>query len=162
MPAAPLDRFVEAQDAPRTGMAVALAELRAGRKRGHWIWYVFPQLRGLGSSPMAEHYGIEDVAEAEAYLREPRLRQRLIEGASIVRGQVERGVPLRVLMGAEIDAVKLVSSMTLFGAVARRLAASDGGDLATLADAADAVLDAAGAEGYAPCAFTLERLAFRR
>jgi uncharacterized protein (DUF1810 family) len=162
VPVESLNRFIDAQDAPRAGIDVALAELRAGRKRTHWIWYVFPQLRGLGSSPMAEHYGIADVAEAEAYLREPRLGRRLVESASVVREQVRRGVPLRTLMGADIDALKLVSSMTLFGAVARRIAAEDAsGALATLADVAEAVLDAAREEGYPRCAFTVQRLTTR-
>ena len=71
-----LSRFVEAQ---AKDYSVALAELRAGRKRTHWIWYVLPQLRGLGSSSMATYYGIDSLQEAEAYLAHPVLGQRLRE-----------------------------------------------------------------------------------
>lgn len=151
-----LNRFIVAQDSPRTGLAVALAELRAGQKRSHWIWYVFPQLAGLGHSPMAEFYGIADLAEAEAYVCDARLRGRLLESASAVVEQIERGIPLETLMGADVDVLKLVSSMTLFESVARRLAIGDGSDegkrLGTLAST---VLDAALREGYPRCVFTL-------
>src|SRR6187401_3720923 len=74
-----LNRFIEAQNAARSGFDAALSELRAGQKRSHWIWYVFPQLRGLGSSPMADFYGIAGAAEAAAYLRDPLLGERLSE-----------------------------------------------------------------------------------
>ena len=72
--AAGLDRFVAAQ----TGVyAAALAEIRAGRKQTHWMWFVFPQLAGLGSSATAQEFAIRDLAEAEAYLRHPLLGARL-------------------------------------------------------------------------------------
>ena len=73
-----LERFKLAQDERHSGFDAALSELRAGRKTGHWIWYVFPQLAGLGSSPMAVQYGVEGTAEAVAYLNDPLLRDRLI------------------------------------------------------------------------------------
>ncbi|HUR32304.1 MAG TPA: DUF1810 family protein [Vicinamibacterales bacterium] len=158
-----LGRFTAAQDAPRTGIAVALAELREGHKRSHWIWYVFPQLRGLGTSPMAEHYGIADLDEAAAYLRHPLLRARLLDAASLVLDHQRAGVPLATLMGSRIDVLKLLSSMTLFAAVARRLADGAVGDdqpgLGQLADTADAIIAAAGREGYPPCGDTERRLA---
>lgn len=82
-PSDPFDlaRFVQAQasDYPR-----ALAELRAGRKRTHWMWYVFPQFRGLGSSPMAEMYAIDSRAEARAYLAHRVLGRRLVECANVL------------------------------------------------------------------------------
>jgi uncharacterized protein (DUF1810 family) len=155
-----LDRFKEAQRGSRTGFEVALSELREGRKRSHWIWYVFPQLRGLGSSPMADHYGIADVGEAEAYLRDPELRGRLLTAASVALDQVRAGIPLDSLMGADIDTLKLVSSMTLFGAVARQVNDADAaGECARLGSVADELMNAAGTEGYGRCAFTQRHLA---
>jgi len=143
-----LDPFLDAQNATFAGYATALAEIRAGRKRSHWIWYVFPQLAGLGQSAAAQAYGIAGRAEAVEYLRDPILRARLLEITNAVRDELGRGVPLATLMGADIDALKLVSSMTLFAAVARDL------DDAALASAAEDVLARAGAEGFPPCAFT--------
>src|SRR5678810_620757 len=97
-----LDRFTTAQSAPHAGFQAALAELTAGRKTSHWIWYVFPQLAGLDQ-----------------------------------------------LMGSDIDALKLISSMTLFRHVARTLSAADPRpEFTVLADHADAILAAAGAQGY--------------
>lgn len=155
----PLDRFRQAQDDPRSGFAVALAELGDGHKRSHWIWYVFPQLKGLGSSPAAEFYGIADAGEAEAYLRDPLLRGRLLAAATTALDQIRAGVSLATLMGGAIDVLKLVSSMTLFGNVARSLsAAENSGDMAQLADTADGLLTFAEREGFPPCAFTREHL----
>jgi len=161
MPA--LNRFIEAQDAARTGLDVALSELRAGHKRSHWIWYVFPQLRGLGSSPMAEFYGLDDLNEAEAYLRDPILRGRLLAASSVALDQVRAGTRLTTLMGSEIDLLKLVSSLTLFAALARTQAdADDTGECERLADVAESLLEAAQGEGYRRCVFTERRLAERR
>src|ERR1044071_7849790 len=107
-----LRRFRQAQDAPHDGFETALAELRAGRKRSHWIWYVFPQLAGLGQSPMAVHYGLTGADEAAAYLRDDVLGGRLASAAAVVREHLERAEPPRLdtLMGSRIDALKLVSS----------------------------------------------------
>jgi len=161
MPA--LNRFIEAQDATRTGLDVALSELRAGHKRSHWIWYVFPQLRGLGSSPMAEFYGLDDLNEAEAYLRDPILRGRLLAASSVALDQVRVGTRLTTLMGSEIDLLKLVSSLTLFAALARRQAgAGEIGECERLAAVAESLLEAADAEGYGRCTFTEKRLAERK
>jgi uncharacterized protein (DUF1810 family) len=148
---ADLDRFVHAQDAGGT-FAQALAELNAGAKRSHWIWFVFPQLAGLGSSPMAEMYGLQGVDEAAAYLRHPVLRDRLLSAMNAVRGQ---SVPLRRLMGSEIDALKLASSMTLFSEIAKR---ANDDDIAT---AADEIMKRAQAEGFSACAFTTSQLQAR-
>lgn len=103
-----LERFVTAQerDYPR-----ALAELRAGRKRSHWMWYVFPQMRGLGASPMSERYGIGSLAEASAYLAHPILGPRLRECAEVVLA-IE-GASARDIFG-DPDDLKLRSSATLF------------------------------------------------
>ena len=69
-----LSRFIDAQ---QPVYSTALAELEAGRKRSHWMWFIFPQLKGLGRSPMAQRYGLADLAEAEAYLADPVLGERL-------------------------------------------------------------------------------------
>jgi uncharacterized protein (DUF1810 family) len=140
------------------GFDSALREIRSGRKRGHWIWYVFPQLAGLGSSPMSQAYGIADLAEAEAYLRDPVLGQRLLTIAGAVADQVRRGASLQQILASEIDVLKLVSSLTLFGAVAEGVAATGLAHAAELARVTDSLLQAARAEGYRSCAFTLARV----
>ena len=104
-----LSRFVEAQDTDGA-YDRALAELRAGRKRTHWMWFVFPQLLGLGSSPMAQRYGIASLDEAREYLAHPVLGPRLLEASGVVVGLDEDP---DALLG-QVDAMKLRSSMTLF------------------------------------------------
>jgi uncharacterized protein (DUF1810 family) len=153
-----LDRFRQAQENPTAGFESALQEIRSGGKRGHWIWYVFPQMLGLGSSPMSQAYGIADEAEAEAYLCDPVLGPRLMTIAVAVADQVRRGASLQQILASEIDVLKLVSSLTLFGSVAKGLAAAGFADAGELARVADSLLQAARAEGYRPCAFTLARL----
>ena len=105
-----LQRFVDAQDAGGT-YDDALRELRAGRKTGHWMWFVFPQVAGLGRSSMAQHYALSGLGEAQDYLADPVLGPRLRECASALTALSETD-PVRVLGG--IDAMKLHSSMTLF------------------------------------------------
>ena len=109
-----LQRFVDAQDAAGR-YATALAELRRGRKTSHWMWFVFPQVAGLGQSPTAQYYGLRGLAEAQAYLAHPVLGPRIRECASTVAA-LETADPVGVFGG--IDAVKLRSSMTLFGRAA--------------------------------------------
>jgi uncharacterized protein (DUF1810 family) len=160
-----LDRFIDVQNGVTSGLAIALAELKAGEKRSHWIWYVFPQLAGLGRSPMAVRYGLGGISEATAYLQHPVLRARLREATDAVREQLTQqpSLTLDTLMGSEIDATKLVSSMTLFSEIARRLAATEGApDYAALASSADSVLVIAAKQGYAPCATTLAALSATR
>ena len=106
----PLARFVEAQDAHGT-YDRALAELRAGRKQSHWMWFVFPQLVGLGRSDTARRFGIADLAEASAYAAHPILGTRLVACARALLEQ-ERDDPVAIL--GPVDARKLQSSMTLF------------------------------------------------
>ncbi|MBD3625894.1 MAG: DUF1810 domain-containing protein [Rhodobacteraceae bacterium] len=91
-----------------------LAELRAGRKQSHWMWYVFPQLRGLGRSPTAERYGLDGLAEARAYLAHPVLGARLRDCAGLLLA-AEPDDPEAIL--GPVDALKLRSSMTLFDQV---------------------------------------------
>ena len=106
-----LSRFVEAQE---DDYARALAEIRSGRKQSHWMWYVFPQFDGLGSSPMSQRYAIKSIAEAEAYLRHPILGPRLVECA-------EAAAALQGTSAAQVfgypDDLKLRSCATLFARV---------------------------------------------
>jgi uncharacterized protein (DUF1810 family) len=154
-----LDRFKKAQDGAHAGFEVALAELRAGCKQSHWIWYIFPQLAGLGSSGMAQAYGLDGVEEATRYLQDPGLRSRLLTIAAVAAGHTRRGVPLETLMGASIDVLKLVSSMTLFADVARRLHAAEGlAEYEAMARVAEEILAVARAQGYPACQFTRARL----
>jgi uncharacterized protein (DUF1810 family) len=108
MPADSLDRFVEAQDPVFDQVCV---ELRAGRKRSHWMWFIFPQIIGLGLSAMSRKYAIADRTEAIDYLRHPVLGPRLIECTRLVQAVEQRA--LEDIFGA-IDAVKFRSCMTLF------------------------------------------------
>ncbi|MEJ8630794.1 DUF1810 domain-containing protein [Sphingomonas sp. I4] len=108
---AALARFVEAQTSTYSN---AIAELRRGRKQSHWMWFLFPQIAGLGRSPTAQFYAIRDAAEARAYLAHPLLGPRLhdaLDAAMAAPGSAE------AIFGA-IDAMKLRSSLTLFAAVA--------------------------------------------
>jgi uncharacterized protein (DUF1810 family) len=109
-----LERFVRAQDAMGT-YAAALAELRAGRKTGHWMWFVFPQLEGLGLSETSRRYAISSLDEARAYVAHPVLGARLEESARAV-AEFE-GKTATELLGP-VDAMKLRSSMTLFARAA--------------------------------------------
>jgi len=105
------DRFVEAQDRV---LDQVRRELRDGRKRSHWIWFVFPQLSGLGHSAMAQRYALASLNEAEAYLKHPILRLRLIECTELVN-KVE-GRSINDILGTPDD-LKFHSCMTLFGSV---------------------------------------------
>jgi uncharacterized protein (DUF1810 family) len=107
-----LDRFIEAQAAIYDR---ALAELRRGRKQSHWMWFVFPQLAGLGRSETARFYAIASADEARAYLAHPLLGPRLVECTKAVLGN--RASSAEEIFGP-VDAIKLRSSMTLFEAVA--------------------------------------------
>jgi uncharacterized protein (DUF1810 family) len=105
-----LRRFVEAQDRGGT-YDQALRELRAGRKTSHWMWFVFPQIAGLGSSPTARRYAIGSLEEARAYLAHPVLGPRLRDAATSLTQLRTRSA--EEVLGS-IDAMKLRSSMTLF------------------------------------------------
>jgi uncharacterized protein (DUF1810 family) len=105
-----LERFVEAQ-APVYG--TALGEIRRGAKRSHWMWFIFPQLAGLGRSETARFYGIESLAEAQAYLAHPILGQRYVECLEALQ-DLATSDPVNVF--GQVDAMKLRSSLTLFEA----------------------------------------------
>jgi uncharacterized protein (DUF1810 family) len=107
-----LERFVSAQAGVYTQV---LAELRAGCKRGHWIWFIFPQMKGLGRSSQSEYYGIGSLEEATAYARHPLLGPRLVECTQLVN-QIE-GLAIEEILGPPDD-LKFCSSMTLFARAA--------------------------------------------
>ncbi len=107
-PADPLARFVEAQEAVYDR---ALSELRAGRKRSHWMWFIFPQLKGLGRSSASQYYGLDSAAEARLYLDHRLLGPRLRECVTALLDH--RDMSAEAILGS-IDAVKLRSSLTLF------------------------------------------------
>src|SRR4029079_17352418 len=100
-----LERFKEAQNASHAGFESALAEIRAGGKRGHWIWYIFPQLDGLGTSGNSRAFAIEGEKEAADFLRDLELRSRLLTVATAVAEQLKTGKTpsLRALMASDID-----------------------------------------------------------
>ena len=107
-----LSRFLEAQ---KNSYETALREIKAGRKRSHWMWYIFPQIRGLGYSAMAQHYAIRDPNEAREYLQHPVLGPRLVEISEALLA-LDESDPRRV-MGSPDD-LKLRSCMTLFQSAA--------------------------------------------
>ena len=109
-----LQRFVDAQDAGGT-YTRAVQELKAGRKVSHWMWFVFPQVAGLGLSSISREYAISGQAEARAYLAHPVLGPRLVECAQILTAKTDSSA---VDIFGSVDAMKLRSSMTLFASVA--------------------------------------------
>jgi len=109
-----LQRFVDAQEGVFEGV---LAELKRGRKYGHWIWFIFPQVKGLGRSSTSQFYGIVSLEEAMAYLQHPVLGARLIQCTELVNA-VTRSNAEEIF--GDIDAMKFRSSMTLFGQADRK------------------------------------------
>lgn len=109
-----LQRFLDAQDGIGfTPYDTALAEMKAGHKQSHWIWYVFPQIQ-LGTSLLSEHFAIKSPAEAKAYLTNDNLRNRYLDITTEVLHRLEEGVNPTFLMGGSTDRDKLISSATLF------------------------------------------------
>ena len=113
-----LERFIQAQEKDDS-YERALAELKSGRKTGHWIWWVFPQLKGLGTSHNSTFFGLEDEAEVAAYLAHPVLGARYQACVEVLHAHLRKGgvSPLE-LMGSEVDVMKLLSSLKLFLIVA--------------------------------------------
>ena len=107
-----LERFIKAQN---TTYEEALSEIKMGKKRSHWIWFIFPQMKGLGLSHMSQFYGIENIDEAREYLTHPVLGSRLVEISEALLNLQENDPA--VVMGGSPDDMKLQSSMTLFAAV---------------------------------------------
>jgi uncharacterized protein (DUF1810 family) len=142
-----LQRFIHAQ---HESFDRALSEIEAGRKTSHWMWYVFPQVSGLGFSPTSKRYAIASVEEAKAFMAHPVLGphyRRLVD--AVWHQVVESGVTVRDLFGSPDDA-KLVSSLTLFAGVAA--------DDAEFVDKANAILEAAYGQGFGHCTVTQQRL----
>jgi len=139
-----LQRFHTAQANAAHGYAAALAEIRSSGKRSHWIWYIFPQLEGLGSSAEARRYALSGRLEASAYLEDPLLRARLLEITTAVAQKLERGWLLPKIMGSSIDVLKLISSLTLFEQLSREVqTTAPHPELAELASVTQQVLLAA-------------------
>jgi|SRR6188768_170755 len=160
MASSTLQRFHTAQASEAHGYAAALAEIRGSGKRSHWIWYIFPQLEGLGSSLDARRYGIAGPSEAKAYLADPLLRARLLEITTAVAERLDQGWSLLKIMGSSIDVLKLVSSLTLFEELSLRAQPNaENAEYSALAAAAQRVLTAAAGAGHARCAFTRQALA---
>lgn len=156
-----LDRFIRALEAPETGIDTAAAELGAGHKQSHWIWYVFPQLAGLGSSVMARRYALQSVAEAEAFFADARLRGHLLRATSALdEGLGDTGQrTLLDVLGSAVDVQKVVSSLTLFHAIARGMAEPAHDNQASgFVATAGRLLSRAEREGFARCRFTLKAL----
>ena len=103
-------KYIDAQNSSYGSYEQALEEIRRGRKTSHWIWYIFPQIAGLGQSSTSRHYALASLEEAKLYLQEPTLRKRLIE---ISEALLLHDEDIRSIMGG-IDSLKLRSSMTLF------------------------------------------------
>ncbi len=143
-----LARFESAQE--QQPWTRALGELEQGAKRSHWIWWIFPQLASLGTSPQAQHFGLDGLEEAVAYLGEPALSERLL--ACLDALLAHHGRDLVMVMGGEVDALKLVSCVTLFREASLRAGRAD------LSHRCDAVLGWAAEQRYAPCAHTLAAL----
>ena len=104
-----LQRFLDAQE---NDYADALREIKQGYKQSHWIWFIFPQMRGLWRSSMAEYYGISSIEEARAYLDHPTLKSRLIEISTALLQHKGRSTAYEIL--GTVDAIKVRSCMTLF------------------------------------------------
>ena len=153
-----LERFHEAQSKSWAGYDAALAEIQAGGKHSHWIWYIFPQIEGLGRSSTARAYAMRNLGEACAYLRDPVLRERYEEIVAAISEQLVRGSRVEALMGGRTDALKLVSSLTLFRAAAEQLAREDPVYF-SFAERLAALLGQTGGQGYRACDFTLARIA---
>lgn len=140
-----LDRFI---GPVRDDLDQVVAELTAGRKRTHWMWFMFPQLRTLGHSDTARYYGLADLDEARRFLAHPELGPTYERLVGIVHDVViGRGHRIHDVFGSPDD-LKLVSSLTLFESAAEQ----DGP--AQLAEQCRELLEAADAQGFAPCAVT--------
>ena len=107
-----INRFIKAQQEPYSGYQQALSEIQEGQKRGHWIWYIFPQMKGLGRSEISQFYGINGREEAKAYIEHPILRDRLVEISEAVLNN-EKSV--YDIFGQ--DAIKVRACILLFASV---------------------------------------------
>ncbi len=150
-------------DAQKTDYAQARKEITNGRKTSHWIWYIFPQLKELGYSDNAKYYGIVDFKEACNYLLDPELFAHYHEMATLVEQNLSKNPSSQVahLMGGDVDAGKLVSSLTLFRGAAAFLETHPGNsqhDFKALKDCCDHIFTIIAKQGYSPCPTTLAYL----
>ena len=152
----PLQRFIDAHEGD--GMyAIALAEIRAGRKQSHWIWYILPNLRGLGYSETARFYAIDGQAEALAYYQHPLLGARLTEVAEAIVTVLSTGQTLEEVFG-DIDAKKTISCMTLFDMIGTDTAVQDCAHHQRFQSAAQTILATGVSQGLPRCMKTLALL----
>jgi len=150
-----LKRFIDAQDLV---YASVLAELQAGKKETHWMWYIFPQLEILGSSETSKYFGIKDSDEAIAYLNNPLLFARLTECMKLVRYEsVDQRRLIRHIL--HHDAIKLVSSVTLFVRVAIN---ADEVRFATFIQLCEEMLQEAFEQGLSPCKVTQKFITLKK
>ncbi|HHT0592076.1 TPA: DUF1810 family protein [Legionella anisa] len=158
-----IQRFIKAQQGQDayTSFQLAYDELKAGSKQSHWIWYIFPQLKQLGLSSIAQHFGIVDFKEACDYLQNKELFQNYDAITQLVEQQLKRKTPALILMNGDTDTKKLVSSLTLFREAASFL--EHQGDIspnfAALAQRCDRILQETAKQGYPPCKHTLDFVA---
>lgn len=150
-----INRFISAQ-ASRPSYQDALQEISNGRKTSHWIWYIFPQLAGFGSSKADKTYGIADLNEACEYLQEPSLVKNYLTITGKVLESLNKEISIEELMDTPIDVKKLLSSLTLFQKAAEKLLASDplNQDLNLLKSYCEKIF----ALGYPQCQLTLQKL----
>ncbi|HAT1942493.1 TPA: DUF1810 family protein [Legionella pneumophila subsp. pneumophila] len=148
-----LDRFYNAQNSNTCGYDQAFSEIQDGRKRSHWIWYIFPQLENLGKSPSAKLYGIKDFNEACDYLKDPVLFNRYFELIKLIEEKL-KNIPLPHLMGGFPDDRKFISSLTLFQATSNYLSSKDmdsQNKYHELYETCNRVFKQIAPQGYSPC-----------
>ncbi|MDR3441797.1 MAG: DUF1810 family protein [Legionella sp.] len=157
-----LNRFISAQQghASFPSYEKAYKEIEKGRKQDHWIWYIFPQLKTLGYSDTAKHFGIADFKEACEYLQNETLFKNYCAITQLVMSQLDT-IPINTLMGGGIDASKLASSITLFRAAASFLAQQNtaSNDYAEVVSCCDQILTKIKPQGYYPCQKTITIIA---
>lgn len=148
-----LGRFHEAQDDSTGGYRQAFSEIQSGRKKSHWIWYIFPQLEHLGQSPSAKLYGIADFNEACDYLKDPILFKRYFELVKLTEEKLEN-TPLANLMGGYPDDLKFISSLTLFQSASKYLSSKEKDfqrEYNDLYETCARVFEQIAQQGYTPC-----------
>lgn len=154
-----IQRFIDAQQGLDGYISFhqAYQELNSGRKLSHWIWYIFPQLKQLGFSSIAQHFGILNFKEACEYLQNTALFQNYDAITQILEQQFKRNVPILTLMHGDTDAKKLASSLTLFREAAFFLWHQNktSTNFETLACRCDRILKDISQQGYPPCERTL-------
>ncbi len=150
-----IQRFIKAQQGNTSSPSYAQAygEIKSGRKKDHWIWYIFPQLEALGHSSTAKYYGIVDLKETCDYLKNPKLFKNYLEISQLVLQQLKNKIPIRTLMNGDTDARKLTSSLTLFREASSFLLSQGNTtqDFAKLVTCCDEIFNKIAQQGYSPC-----------